>query len=993
MERKEQLLTADTQFGFLDKATDAHEVYNSVLISNEEENTMRRAIKSELRRSESFKFSVAFVTPGALAMLKQDLLDFEGTGTIITSDYLGFNEPEMFRELFRLPDNISVHVHADGDRGFHSKGYLFDQGTAMTAIVGSSNLTRAAMLKNQEWNLRFSALPNGDIVDQLGKAIDQQLADSEPLTEEWIQRYEQRRVLPPKTLLHPDQGVIPAKDFIQPNSMQVDALERIDDLREQGEERALVISATGTGKTILGALAVRNAAPDKFLFIVHSEQILNRAIEEFQKVLGVGDDQVGLFTGHSKDLSKKYTFATNLSIARPDTLTGLDPELFDFILIDEVHRAGADSYRRIIDHFTPEFLLGLTATPERSDGIDVYELFHHNLAYEIRLQKALEADMLVPFDYFGVTDYVDASGATIDDNLKDLAHLVAPERVRHIMRMLWMYGFPSDVKGLIFCSSTEEAKELSTLLNEQELNGQKLRTVALTGADSIETRDHTVARLEAGELDYILTVNIFNEGIDIRSINQIVMLRSTESSIIFTQQLGRGLRKCAGKGHLRVIDFIGNYKNNFLIPIALFGNNSLNKDSVRKQMIEAEASGAIAGLSNVNFDRIARERVFEALAQTKLDSAANLRKAVRELQQRLGTVPTRMDFARFETADPVVLARKTSEHITKYWGFLARNKFVDVGPNSAQDKYLHFLDRFILPSKRAAEVLLLELLLTKGSCTKEDCKQYLLSQRADPQQRNWAAQGANSSRQFWQGQEEHLLDLVIDTALRVLTTEFFPEQYKNFFGAITLASVEGDQVSLAEGFVEQLENDATFRSHVDDVVEATKYLVRQKHSWAGGFVLNARYSRDDVCRLLNFEKLIISQNMGGYYMERRGEVPQVCPIFITYHKDEDISATVKYEDEFLDAKTLKWFTKNNRTPESKTERQIIDNLAPLPVFVKKDDVEGTDFFYLGESSARDAKKTTMLNDKMKEVDVAYMKLDLEVEVERSLYDYFLASSE
>lgn len=446
MERKEQLLTADTQFGFLDKATDAHEVYNPVLISNEEENTMRRAIKSELRRSESFKFSVAFVTPGALAMLKQDLLDFEGTGTIITSDYLGFNEPEMFRELLRLPDNISVHVHADGDRGFHSKGYLFDQGTAMTAIVGSSNLTRAAMLKNQEWNLRFSALPNGDIVDQLGKAIDQQLADSEPLTEEWIQRYEQRRVLPPKTLLHPDQGVIPAKDFIQPNSMQVDALERIDDLREQGEERALVISATGTGKTILGALAVRNAAPDKFLFIVHSEQILNRAIEEFQKVLGVGDDQVGLFTGHSKDLSKKYTFATNLSIARPDTLTGLDPELFDFILIDEVHRAGADSYRRIIDHFTPEFLLGLTATPERSDGIDVYELFHHNLAYEIRLQKALEADMLVPFDYFGVTDYVDASGATIDDNLKDLAHLVAPERVRHIMRMLWMYGFPATLR-------------------------------------------------------------------------------------------------------------------------------------------------------------------------------------------------------------------------------------------------------------------------------------------------------------------------------------------------------------------------------------------------------------------------------------------------------------------------------------------------------------------------------------------------------------------
>ena len=243
------------------------------------------------------------------------------------------------------------------------------------------------------------------------------------------------------------------------------------------------------------------------------------------------------------------------------------------VIIDEAHRAGSETYQRVISHLTPKFLLGMTATPERTDGFNVYELFHYNVPYEIRLHHALEAEMLCPFHYYGVADvtYADGTSTTEETELK---LLITAERVEHLLMALDQYGQAgTPPRGLIFCSRKEEAHALAQELNQRQLRGKTLRTVALTGDDSVAVREQRVRELETGDLDYILTVDIFNEGVDIPTVNQVVMLRQTQSAIVFVQQLGRGLRLADDKDHLVVIDFIGNYATNFLVPIALSGTS------------------------------------------------------------------------------------------------------------------------------------------------------------------------------------------------------------------------------------------------------------------------------------------------------------------------------------------------------------------------------------------------------------------------------------
>lgn len=694
MDSTELQVRADADFGFFDRRLSSPQVFNPLLVASRGDNTMVRAIKAELKRSRCFVFSVAFVSPSAVAMLKQAFLNFPGRGTIITSTYLGFNSPAAFRELLNLP-NADVYIHDDGRNGFHAKGYLFDQGDARTAIIGSSNLTDSALVRNHEWNLRFSALPDGDVVEQLDKEVRTQLSEALPLTSSWVNEYESNWVPPaarPTAAIPGSRG-----HAIEPNAMQTEALAQIESVRRSGESRALVVSATGTGKTILAALDVRSFDPKRMLFIVHREQILDRAIEEFQKVLDAPASDFGKFVGGTKQLDRRYVFATDRSLADPSTLAQIDPETFDYILIDEVHRTGAAGYQRIIHHFEPKFLLGVTATPERTDDFNVYELFEFNVPYEIRLQKALSEDMLAPFHYYGIKDF-ERDGEVIDD-LSKLGTLVDPARIDHIIEALETYGHAgAPVRGLMFCSGKAEATELSHLLNQRSVHGKLLRTIPLTGDDPVQAREKVASRLEDGELDYIITVDVFNEGVDIPTVNQVVMLRQTQSSIIFTQQLGRGLRKAAGKDHLVVIDFIGNYSNNYLIPIALFGNSSLNRDSVRRDMIESQDAGAIAGLSSVSFDKVARERIFASLAQVRLDSLKAIKTAYRNLRDRLGEAPRLYDFARFDLADPVVVATAVSAR--NYWSLVKKFKDVDRGPTAGQESALRFMSTQILDGKR-----------------------------------------------------------------------------------------------------------------------------------------------------------------------------------------------------------------------------------------------------------------------------------------------------
>jgi superfamily II DNA or RNA helicase/HKD family nuclease len=899
-------LGRDVGFGYLDQSLDAPKQFHPHLVLNNEQETVLKALRAELKTASSFTFSVAFVSAGGLALLKQALVDFVGVGEIVTSDYLGFNSPSAFHELLALKQiGISVRIHDSG--AFHPKGYVFRRPNGVTAILGSSNLTEAALIRNHEWNIRVTAAAESDLAEQFMKLLDGEIQRSSPLTPEWIADYALGWTAPapaPRRRIGSSPMVAGRDHEIVPNAMQEAALVSIAALRESGERRGLVISATGTGKTILAALDVRAARPSRVLFVAHREQILDRAIEAFQRVLGEPREEFGKFVGQTRESARRYVFSTVQTLSRPEALASLDPDLFDYILIDEVHRATAASYQRVIEHFNPAFLLGLTATPERSDGTSVFELFDFNVPYEIRLGAALEQEMLSPFHYYGIADITFGDGTTTTD-ATPLFRLLSMDSVDHLVRALARYGQAGcEPRGLIFCSRKEEARQLSAELNERELRGRRLRTIALTGEDSIEERERQVRRLEAGELDYILTVDVFNEGVDIPSVNQVVMLRQTQSAIVFVQQLGRGLRKAPGKEYVVVIDFIGNYANNYLIPIALFGDDSLNRESIRRSLIAAEERGAIAGLSSVQFDRIAHERVLRSLQTAQLDSLPNLKVAIETIRNRLGRMPLLQDFLRFESVDPVLLATK----VGSYPELLRKLFKVEHGLSEQALSYLAMISGEVLTAKRLHESVLLRELLVRRSLSEDETVSIL------------ATAGLDSG------------SAAVASAISALSLEWNTQAERvRYRGAAPVTRANGE-VALSVEFAEAYDTSALFRESVDDVLATTQRLTLERYDLREPFTRAVQYSRKDASRLLNWTSNMYS-TIYGYRVDND---TATCPVFVTLHKPEEVTASTAYEDTLLDPSTLLWYTRSKRTLASAEVKAIVESAVDIHLFVKTD---------------------------------------------------------
>lgn len=954
----------DIKHGYVSKQAGARKLANPQLILNNDQGSMLRALREELSTASEFTWSVAFVSPRAVALLKQELVDFTargGKGTIVTSDYLGFNSPGAFRELLglsRLGIPTRIYRHSD----FHPKGYIFRQGDLTTAIVGSSNLTERALVTNHEWNIRVTSAWESDLTDQLDTLARDQVANSGLLTEQWIDAYAEDYVAPqPRkarqkpTPLEAEitKSAAYASFEIQPNAMQVDALRRIADLRNSGARRSLVVSATGTGKTILSALDVRAVQPQRLLFVVHREQIIDKAIEEFMKVLGEPREAFGKLVGGRRELDRKYVFASIQTLSKEATLASIAPDTFDYMLVDEVHRSGATSYRRVLDHFTPDFLLGMTATPERTDGFNVFELFDYNVPYEIRLNEALDADMLSPFHYYGVTDVEFEDGTTTDD-FTAINRLASDERVDHIVRALETYGH-RDVqpKGLMFCSRLAEAADLSAALNLRSVGGQRLRTIALGGDTSLEEREAAVQRLEAGELDYILTVDIFNEGVDIPSVNQIVMLRQTASSIVFVQQLGRGLRKSPGKEHLVVIDVIGNYTNNFLIPVALFGDASLNRESVRQKLISAEEVGVISGLSSVRFDQVSRDRVLKSIATTKLDDLRRIRSAMEQMRNRVGKLPALYDFYRFESADPLILATKVGH----YPNLLNKVLKAKISLTPGEHAFLRFVSNEVLPTKRLHDLTLLRLLLLEETVSPVNIES------------KFAEQGIDSSR------------AAVTSAVRVLTLGFnsTDAEVKKYERGVAVVRSDGN-IELNHSFRASYETSEAFKAAVDDLIFTGLELIEDRYDIDRPFTEGKFYGRKDACRSLLWPKNV-QATIYGYKVDRP---TKTCPIFVTLHKADDVSASTAYEDALLDPTTMLWFTRSRRTLQSDEVRAITSNSVDLHVFAKKDDAEGSDFYYLGRAHAESPEQTTMADG----LDVVKMQLKFEQPLSAAIFDYF-----
>lgn len=758
---------------------------------------------------------------------------------------------------------------------------------------------------------------------------------------------------------------------LEPNSMQVKFIESVMDLYESGENRALLISSTGTGKTYASAFALREMLQKRAketgrnvraLFLVHREQIAKQALRSYKNVFGERYS-FGLLSGNSKNYKSDILFSTMQMMAREDIMKKFNANDFDIIIIDEVHRAGADSYQRIMNYFTPRFWIGMTASPDRTDGYDIYGLFNHNIACEIRLQQAMEEKLLCPFHYFGITD-LEVDGHVIDDddlkNVQNFAKLVCDDRVQYIMQQIEYYGYSGDrVKGLMFCSSKEEAKTLFV-----KFNMRGLRTIVLTGDSSQNEREDAILHLEQNEqenaLDYILTVDIFNEGVDVPAVNQVIMLRPTESPIVFIQQLGRGLRKYAGKEYVVILDFIGNYMNNFMIPIALSGDRTYNKDTIRKYV--REGSRVIPGESTIHFDEISKKRIFESIDSSKTTKSF-LKEKYFALKYKLGRVPNILDFYEYGEIDPMLFI----QYSRSYDQFVKTvDKDFNIMFGDREEAILEFISSLV-NGKRIHELLMLKCILNNEKMSPDTYRE-LLEEK---------------------GEIYREADYV--SALNVLGKVFVnaPSEKKRYSNIefISMDYAKNGILRRASAFYSLFSNNA----FVNEVESLVKYGLKRyedlfKNHDEDNLVLYEKYSRKDVCRILNWEH-DDSSTVYGYRIKHN-----TCPIFVTYEKKDDIANSTKYEDQFINNQLFSWMTRSKVSLESPESQKIINYSKiglKIYLFIKKSDGEGTDFYYMGKVSPIDYMQTEIENDNGQKLPIMNFKMKLEHSVREDIYEYFV----
>ena len=968
MDKLLQVFNESLQTGYVDKSILSDVIYQPELLVNQKvpPKKVLSTIIQELENCDEFFISVAFVTTSGVATIINTLKELENRevkGKILVSQYLNFTQPEALRKLLKF-QNIDLRIATKGNA--HSKGYLFRTKEYHNLIIGSSNLTAQALSTNKEWNLKVSALHDSGIVEKVLHEFQSDFELGTKVTEEFIsdynEIYSQQRILIKRNNVESSLEILAP---IIPNSMQIEALRNLHNLRGENKNKALIISATGTGKTYLSAFDAKAFNPKKLLFVVHRLTIAKDSLKTFQSVFG-NERTMGLYSGNKRELDCDFVFSTIQTISKTKHLEIFKKDHFDYIIIDESHRSGADSYLRLIEYFEPKFLLGMTATPERTDGNDIFQLFDHNIAYEIRLNRAMEEDMLSSFHYYGVTDlFIDDNEI---DNKSDFNFLISSERVERIIEKANFYGSDNGItRGLVFCSRKKEAIELSSLFNLKGFN-----TIALTGDSSEEERATAIERLESdnlnNKLDYIFTIDIFNEGIDIPKINQIIMIRPTESAIIFIQQLGRGLRKVEGKGYLTVIDFIGNYKNNYLIPIALYGDTSYNKDSLRKLI--TEGSRMIPGASTINFDKITKERIFQSIDSANMQLLSDLKKDYFLLKYKLGRVPMMMDFIDHGSRDPFLYVNYSKS----YYNFInVAEKENDFHLSEMQVKLLELFSKEINNSKRVEESLILKHLLESDSLSINDLREEVLEKY------NYT-----------------ITDETIKSCVSNLNFEFIREKKngklisaKEIYN-LDILKIKNDKFKFSEGF-KGLLNQKNFKSFL---IDSTNYSIYQfdklfkSEKWQNGFVLYRKYSRKDVFRILNVSENPVAQNVGGYLVSPDNSH---CPIFVNYHKEDDISESTKYEDEFVNTKEFDWMSKSNRKINSNDVQSILGKRGNirLPLFIKKNNDEGKDFYYMGEMSPilDKVKQTTLSNDSGKQISVVKIRFNLASPVSEIMYNY------
>ena len=934
---------------FLNKNISSNTLYRPQFISNDYKNGKKvlSTIEDELLHCDSFLISVAFITMGGITPLLQTLRTLEDKGIkgkILTTDYLAFSDPKALDKLATFSNiELKMYLVPDSKNGFHTKGYIFQSDEIYKILIGSSNMTNTALTTNREWNTKIVSTKSGEFVSEMLEEFDSLWNHSNTYSyNEFIGayrvHYEEYKKVKQKEKIE-----LPSKQLI-PNSMQQAFISSLRNIRNLNESKALLISATGTGKTYASAFALQDQNPKRALFLVHREQIAKQALQSYKNVFGESKT-FGLLSGNSKDTNVDYLFATMQTMSKKEVYSSFAPDTFDAIIIDEAHRIGAKSYQEIMDYFKPKFWLGMSASPERTDDFDVYAAFDHNIAYEIRLQQALEENLLCPFHYFGITDLLTNGNET---DFTDFNYLTSNQRVDYIIEQTNYYGYSGErVKGLMFCSSKKEAAALS-----ERLNLRGYRTLALSGEDSQEKREDAIDRLVSNTrndyLQYILTVDIFNEGVDIPEINQVVLLRPTQSPIVFVQQLGRGLRKSQDKEYVVILDFIGNYKNNFMIPIALSGDRSYNKDNIRRYVMEGER--IIPGSSTIHFDEISKKQIFASIDTANFADIKLIKDSYKNLKNKLGKIPTLMDFETYGEID--VQRIFDNKSLGSYYAFLKKyEKDYKIRLNELEESFIKFICTKLANGKRKTELEVLNDLINN--------QDYIFPN-----------------------------NLSQTNIMNIFTNEFPTGSGKNTFKDCIF--MENKKIS--KSFKTCLENN-DFKSMLKEIIEygLDHYNKYYKNTYKDtNFVLYQKYTYEDACRLLNWQHNEVPLNIGGYKYD---QTTKTFPVFINYDKANDIQDTIKYEDHFINESQLIAISKSGRTTSSDDVQNFLyakERGIEVHLFVRKnkDDKTSKEFYYLGNMQAEidKTKQFMMPNTQKTAVEILWQ---LDTPVREDIYRYIV----
>lgn len=909
-------------------------------LTNYSNDTFLQRLRDCFDKCSSFSLTVSFIKEAGLRLIQKEIesaLNRGVKGRIITSTYQNFTDiPSLriFKKWMETYPNFSCHLDFNSfeDNGFHTKGYIFQTKNGYEFLVGSSNITRFALLKNIEWNVSLTRNKEDKIINETLLEFDSLWNKTNPLSEEIIKKYT-TQIEYAIERWDMDYGYNQIK--VVPNAMQKAALKEIRRYRDMGEKRALIIAATASGKTFLAAFDAYNFNAKRLLFIVHRDTILSDAKKTFEKIFG-STRTYGLFTGQEKNLDADFIFATNTMMA-----THLDlfkPNDFDYIIFDECHHITNTTYEKILNYFTPAFLLGLTATPERMDKQDVFAIFNYVVPYELRLRDAINNDLVVPFKYFAVRDeMIDYSDKEKVNFLKN--YFKDDNHIQFISNQIEKHRPKGKLKAIGFCRSIDHAREMSL-----ELDGLGYHTTYLTGENNTGERSKAFKDLadDNNDLEIIFAVDILNEGVDLPSVNMVLFLRPTESQTIFIQQLGRGLRKYKGKDHLTVLDFIGNsYDRSTKIALGL---GSLSSSTVlEKALLSSLVRNDFKDLGlpgvEIHFDERSKEEILKHIENTNFNTAFRLRSDYFSFKKYLAEkrYPSHMDYLNSDCAPDLLRflkAKMKGKKNCSYYNFL-RNIGEDVPLfNESEIRLLEVISD-LLPLTRREEYLIIKQVLDNEINFDLLAKEY---KRVNPYSLKTAADNLISRK------------VIINSNPYKLNCEK---------GKGT--AFEDFLVDLLEYGLERYENEFG--------------------DFEGPFKMYGNYQKDKI--MMEIDGKQYSYMQGTKYDTKN----KITYVFVGLEKDKVAKGNFDYKDKFLSPSIFQWESVNKTTKDNAEGKKLLATKI-VHLFVRKVDEEdgivlpftyfGTGKFTNCRDSQNDDKPTLMFDIELDhEVDEEY-RFDFQV---------------